>query len=188
MSVSSTRVRTRTRPRSAMRNSNVPPPTSWVGDEMTCPGSTLRSMMVPSIGASTSVSSSAMWAFSTSTRARTSCASASESASAVSSNSLSVMVLSATSLSARSICNLAMDWRDSAAFSAASAWARLLVGMRLSIRTSRAERSTGSPFSALIASISPEALDFSSTVRSGSTAPAASTNTRMSRSSTGAWS
>ena len=58
MSVSSTRVRTWTRLRSAILSSTVPPPTSLVGEEMTWPRSTCFSMMVPLIGARTLVSSS----------------------------------------------------------------------------------------------------------------------------------
>ena len=48
-----------------MRSSSVPPPTSPIGEEITCPCSTKRSMTVPVIGAPTLVSSSAMVAFST---------------------------------------------------------------------------------------------------------------------------
>ena len=71
MSVSSTRVRTWTRFRSAILSSTVPPPTSLVGEEMTCPRSTFFSMMVPVIGARTSVSAMRILAFSTATSAPT---------------------------------------------------------------------------------------------------------------------
>jgi hypothetical protein len=70
-SVSSTRVRTCTRPRSAIRRSTVPPPTSRVGEEITWPRSTSFSMMVPLMGARTLVSSIWFCASSTATLART---------------------------------------------------------------------------------------------------------------------
>ena len=71
MSVSSTSVRTCTRPRSAIFSSTVPPPTSLVGEEITWPRSTVFSMIVPVIGARTLVSSSWFLALSTATWART---------------------------------------------------------------------------------------------------------------------
>ena len=49
----------------------VPPPTSLVGDEITWPRSTFFSMMVPVIGARTSVSAIRILAFSTETSAPT---------------------------------------------------------------------------------------------------------------------
>ena len=65
MSISSTNIRTCTCERSAIFISSVPPPTSPMGEEMTCPCSTSRSMTVPVMGETTSESSSWMTAFST---------------------------------------------------------------------------------------------------------------------------
>ncbi len=76
MSVSSTRVRTCTEVRSAIFMSTEPPLTAFVGDVITMPGSTVFSMIVPVIGARTSVSSSVMRAFSTATLVLTTCDSA----------------------------------------------------------------------------------------------------------------
>ena len=76
MSVSSTRVRTCTVVRSAIFISVVPPLTFCVVDAITVPGSTVFSMIVPVIGARTSVSSSVMRAFSTATFVLTTCDSA----------------------------------------------------------------------------------------------------------------
>ena len=55
MSVSSTRVLTCTRFRSAILSRTVPPPTVLVGEEMTWPRSMSISMIVPVLGARTSV-------------------------------------------------------------------------------------------------------------------------------------
>ena len=71
MSVSSTSVRTWTRLRSAIWSRVVPPLTFAVAEAMTVPRSTVFAMIVPVIGARTSVSSSWMRALSTDTRERT---------------------------------------------------------------------------------------------------------------------
>ena len=73
-SVSSTSARTWTVLRSAIFMSEVPPPKSFMGEEMTWPVSTSFSMIVPVMGARTSVSSSVMRAFSTATWERTTAA------------------------------------------------------------------------------------------------------------------
>jgi len=186
MSVSSTSERTCTERRSAMVSSTVPPPTSLVGEEMTWPTSTWRDMMVPWIGARTSVSSSAMRAFSTATCERTTSALALAYSRILCSKSTSFRVRDLNSDSARSRCVLAMSRRAPAASSSASAWASELRGVRLSICTSNSLASTTLPVSAAICRISPLALDFNSTVVTGSIIPAACTATTMSRLTTSA--
>ena len=57
-----------------MRSRIVPPLTSWVGEEMTVPGSTCFCMIVPVMGALTSVSSMEIRAFSSATSAPITCA------------------------------------------------------------------------------------------------------------------
>ncbi len=61
-------MRTCTRLRSAIFISTVPPPALNVAEATTCPRSTPFWMMMPVIGARTSVSSSEIWLFSISMR------------------------------------------------------------------------------------------------------------------------
>ena len=67
----------------------------------------------------------------------------------------------------------------------ACAWAMALRALRGSTLTNDAPRLTICPVSAFSCRISPEALDFTSTVVSGCTAPEAWADTTMSRRSTG---
>ena len=168
-----------------MVSRTLPPPTSLVGDEMTCPRSTLLVMMVPVIGARTSVSSMAMRAVSTSISARITSALALATASCACSYSCSVIEADLNSSFERDSWDSAVARRARMTSSWASAWASRLRGTRWSTRTSSWPRCTTWPVSTCISRISPEALDFTSTIVSGSTEPAARTATTMLRWVTG---
>src|SRR5688572_13032141 len=184
MSVSSTRTRARTRRRSAIVSRGVPPPTSCVGEEITWPGSTSRVRMTPGAFARTSVSSSAMRAFSSATRDAISSARALATASSSASYSASLIQFSARSLSPRASCARAVTRRAAAAATAASVCATWFRGVRGSMRTSSSPAATESPISAPSSRISPEAFDFTSTLLIGSMVPDASTTTARSPRST----
>ena len=148
MSVSSTRVRTWTVVRSAIRNRTVPPATSRVGEEITVPGSTLFWMIVPVMGALTWVSSMAMRAFSNATSERMTSASALANSSCDCSNSVSVNVPVPNSVLERSIWVSAISRLARAAARLASVSASVLRGTRWSTSTNRKPASTTSPVSA----------------------------------------
>ena len=63
-SISSTKALTLTFDKSAIVIRIVPPPTADVGDEITCPTSTVLEIIVPCTGDLTTVSSKAIFAFS----------------------------------------------------------------------------------------------------------------------------
>ena len=148
MSVSSTRTRARTCVRSAIVRITVPPPTSRVGEEITCPRSTRRVRIVPDAGARTSVSSSSMRAFSRVTRAATAAARVfATSSSSVSSSDWLIHAFS-RSFSPRSSWVCAVFSRCRAALSSACAWSTRFLGVRGSMRTRSVPASTVSPISA----------------------------------------
>src|SRR5262245_10576455 len=177
MSVSSTRTRARTCVRSAIVRITVPPPTSFVGEEITCPTSTRRVRIVPGDGARTSVSSRPMRAFSSATRAATVAARVFATSSCSVSSSDWLIQAFSRSLSPRSSCVFAVCSRWIAALSSACDWSTRFRGVRGSMRTSICPAFTASPISAPSSRISPEAFDFTSTVETGSMVPDASTVT-----------
>ncbi len=150
------------------------------------PGSTLLLRIVPVTGARTSQSSSVICAFSSATWDATTCACAFANSRSAFSTSVWVSVCDLNSWFARSSWVFAIASRAFAAESAASLWATLFFGVRLSISMSSVLFCTTSPISACTASTSPDAFDFTSTSDSGSMAPDASTVTSMLRVSTGA--
>src|SRR5262245_56110504 len=177
MSVSSTRTRARTCVRSAIVRITVPPPTSFVGEEITCPTSTRRVRIVPGDGARTSVSSRPMRAFSSATRAATVAARVFATSSCSVSSSDWLIQAFSRSFSPRSSCVFAVCSRWIAALSSACDWSTRFRGVRGSMRTSIWPAFTASPISAPSSRISPEAFDFTSTVETGSIVPDASTVT-----------
>ncbi len=185
MSVSSTSERTWTVSRLAIFNNTVPPPTLLVADEMTVPTSTFRSITTPLMGDRTSVSSNAILASSSDRCARTCCAFALAAASLAVSYSCSVMDCVLYSSSERRSCDCAFASCALATSRSAWAWTSALFGTRGSTWTRRWPTRTTSPVSTATSRISPEALDFTSTVMMGSTAPAALAETTMSRVVTG---
>src|SRR5688572_14224758 len=180
MSVSSTRTRARTRVRSAIVRITLPPPTSRVGEEITCPRSTRRVRIVPDEGARTSVSSSSMSAFSRVTRAATAAARVLATSSSSDSSSDWLIHAFSRSFSPRSSWVTAVRSRCRAASSSACAWSTRFFGVRGSMRTRSAPASTVSPISAASTRISPDAFDFTSTSATGSIVPEASTVTTTS--------
>ena len=187
-SVSSTSAETCTVSRFAIRSRTVPPPTSLVGLEITVPSSTFFWMIVPLSGARTWVSSIASCAVWRLVFAFTSCAFACAKASFALSYSVSVIAWDLNSVSARASCARALASCASATSSAACACSRLARGIRGSIFASSWPGRTSSPVSTGMPMISPDALDFTSTVRIGWTVPAADADTTMSRRSTGTFS
>jgi hypothetical protein len=92
--------------------------------------------------------------------------------------------LEAYSVSERFFCDSALARRAFATSRSAFAWLSELLAVRGSTWISRAPRCTSEPVSTFMARISPEALDFTSTVVSGWIAPLARADTTMSRRST----
>ena len=143
---------------------------------------------MPPIGARTSVSSSRMRAFSSATSARTTSERALAKSSTACSCSCSVSALDSNSASERFFWAVALASLALATSRSASAWAKLFLAVRGSTWISRSPRLTVLPVSTLSLRISPEALDFTSTVVSGWMVPLARAETTMSRRSTAtAW-
>ncbi len=88
--------------------SSVPPPTTWVAEEMTCPTSTVLAMIVPLIGARIVVSAIRSRATSSAASARTSCEVAVACSSWDCSKSCSVMTFDSRICLARSSCDSAI--------------------------------------------------------------------------------
>ena len=186
MSVSSTSVRTWTRFRSAILSSVVPPLTFDVAEAMTVPRSTSFSMIVPVIGARTSVSSSWMRGV-VDGHARAHHLGARV---GVVEQRLLVLLLGdrlaleqlvGPALLAGGVGQLGLGHVE-VRLGLRERVARVA---RIDARPAGAPRLTSWPVSALSWRTSPEAFDLTSTVVSGWMAPAAWADTTMSRCSTG---
>ena len=181
MSVSLNSARTRTRPRSAIFSSVVPPPNEPVADVMTVPMATVRSMIVPPTGAVTVASSRLCLRRSRLVRADTRADCAFAKSICAASCSVAVMIRLLNSSSARFFCAVETSSLDRAAASCAATWSYWFCTSRVSICTSRSPGFTMDPVSTGSLTICPPALDFTSTTKIGSTTPVACASMMMSR-------
>ena len=181
MSVSSTRVRTCTRDRSAIVSNAVPPLALLVGDEITVPRCTDCWMTMPVMGARTSVSPIEILAFSSAMPSRTTEALACATARVACSSSCCVTARAAKSSCWRFNCDRALASWALSTCSVARAVATSFSGIRLSTCSMSVPRRTTSPVWTLMSRISPDALDFTCTTVSALIAPDACAVTMMSR-------
>ena len=179
-SVSSTSVRTCISARLAIMKRVVPPDTFCDADWMTCPSSTFFWMMVPAMGARMVTSLRRSSASSMLVVALTRFACAFAKSRLADSCSCSVITPDSRSRRERSSWAVEISTRACATFRSASVWLKSLRTSRGSISASSAPGASSSPVSTCRRRISPEALDLTSTVRTGSIRPVASATRRRS--------